>query len=54
MLVPVVTHWISVTFFQSPNARVARLVWLQAQWHLSLSVTSHPKAIAAVVPLDIE
>lgn len=51
---PVATHWISVTCFQSPHARVAQLVWLQAQWHLSLSVTSHPKAIAAVVPLDLE
>lgn len=43
-----------MTCFQSPNARLAQLVWLQAQWHLSLSVTSHPKAIAAVVPVDIE
>lgn len=51
---PVAIHWISVTCFQSPNTTVAQLVWLQAQWHLSLSVTSHPKAIAAVVPLDIE
>ncbi|KAI1233419.1 hypothetical protein IHE44_0004595, partial [Lamprotornis superbus] len=44
----------SVSAMMSPNARVAQLLWLQAQWHLSLSVTSHPKAIAAVVSLDIE